>query len=301
MKRTATTILAAALAAPAAAAPQLVFDGEPEALLPGVVTRPYREVQATVHPAGRLVLFGCSDCPDGNGHDVWQAQWHFDAWRGPGRAKPSTGNDESAPSFSPEGTWLYYLANHPQGVGGLDLYRVAYSAVRDSFTTPENLGAAINSAGDEGAASAGPHGNYVVFASRGRPGARGWDLFESRRADGRMTPAVPLQPLNTRRDEFDPALLANDAGLVFARRESGRRTALWFAPRQGAGYGAPVRLGAPVNLPGRSARAPQQDHHDPAWLLFTRVAADGSSDVLRVRYRVQDAPVEEGGGAADDR
>jgi TolB protein len=301
MKPIAWAIWAGVLAGPAVAAPQLVLEGEAEAFMPGMVTRAHHEVQASTHPAGRLVLFGCSDCPDGAGHDLWQAQLHQGQWLGPGRAKPSTKRDESAPAFSPEGGWLYYVADHPNGTGGLDLYRVAYYVTRDSFATPESLGPAINSAGDEGAASPGPHGEHLVFASRGRPRARGWDLFESRRVDGKMTPAVPLATLNTRRDEFDPALLADDAGLVFARRESGKRTALWFAPRQGAGFGEPVRLGAPVNLPDASARAPQQDLRDPAYLLFTRVAADGSSDILRVRYRVQDAPGEEGGDAADDR
>lgn len=271
--------------APAAAA-GLQFEGAAEPLMPGMVTRAHHEVQASLHADGNLVLFGCSDCPLARGGDLFQVQRSGGRWIGPGRAKPSLTVNESAPAFTPEGGWLYYVSDHGDGFGGTDLFRVAYSPVRQQFATPENLGPAVNSKGDEGAASAGRDGHYLVFASKGRKGARGWDLFETRRVDGRLAPATRLAGLDTAADEFDPALLAGDAGLVFARGEAGGASALWFAPRRGQGFGAPVKLPAPVNQPGSSARAPQQDHTDPHYLLFTRIGADGGSDILRIRYRV---------------
>jgi TolB protein len=285
------------MALPAAAA-GLAFEGEAETLLPGVLSRKHNEVQASFHPGGKVVLFGCADCRGTRGGDLLEAQLRDGRWVGPGRAKPSLSANESAPAFTPEGGWLYYLSDHANGTGGTDLYRVAYSDVREQFSTPENLGPSINSPGDEGAASADAHGHHLVFASRGRDGARGWDLFESRRAGGRMTPAQPLAALNTRADEFDPALLAAGRGLVLARSEAGG-SARWFAPAPRRGFGAPVRLPATVNAPGTAVRAPQQDHRDPAYLLFTRTGADGSSDVFRIRYRV--AAEGEGDRAADDR
>jgi hypothetical protein len=286
-------------AAPAVA--EFQVEGASEVLLPGRVSRAQHELQATMQVAGDVLVFGCSDCSRSNGGDLWQVQLRDGQWVGPGRAKPSSRNDESAPSFTPEGGWLYYLSDRKGGFGGTDLYRVAYWQVRQSFATAENLGPAINSAGEEGAASAGPDGHYVVFASRGREGARGWDLFESRRVNGKMDATRPLAPLNTPGDEFDPALLANDAGLVFARRSGGAqaRSELWFAPRRGDGFAAPVRLPEAINAPGASVRAPQQDHHDPQWLMFTRIGADGASDIHRIRYRI--VAQEDRGRAADDR
>lgn len=299
------TALASALALAAAGAPaaaeRFQAQGESEVLLPGLVSRPMHEVQASVQAAGDLLLFGCADCSRTHGGELLLVQRRDGAWVGPGRAKPSSPDNESAPSFSPDGRWLYYLSDRKHGFGGTDLYRVAYSPVRQTFATPENLGPAINSAGEEGAASAGPDGHYVVFASRGRDGARGWDLYESRRVNGRMDATRSLATLNTRDDEFDPALLANDAGLVFARSEEGAggRSALWFAPRRGEGFGTPVRLPEAINAPGTATRAPQQDHHDPAWLIFTRIGADGASDIHRIRYRI--AAQEDSARAADDR
>lgn len=276
-------------------------EGTAEVLLPGLVSSASHEVQASVHVGGDLLMFGCADCSPRFGGEVLLVRRRQGAWTGPGRAKPNSRHNESAPSFSPEGGWLYYLSDRTDGFGGTDLYRASYSSVRESFAMPENLGAAINSAGEEGAASAGPDGHYVVFASRGRKGAAGWDLFESRRVNGKMDATRSLATLNTRGDEFDPALLANEAGLVFARSEDGAggRSALWFAARQGEDFLAPVRLPDAINAPGTSTRAPQQDHHDPDWLLFTRIGADGGSDIYRIRYRI--AAQEDSDRASDDR
>lgn len=276
-------------------------EGAAEVLLPAQVSRPTNEIQASAQAHGQLLVFGCTDCSGAYGSDVMLVQKQNGQWIGPGRAKPSSRANESAPSFTPEGGWLYYVSDRAHGFGGTDLYRAYYSSVQQIFTRPENLGPAINSPGDEGAASAGPDGHYVVFASRGRKSARGWDLFESRRVNGKMDATRPLDKLNTRADEFDPALLANDAGLVFARSTGGSnaRSELWFAPRAGDGFGTPVRLPDAINAPGTATRAPQQDHTDPAWLFFTRIGADGVGDIFRIRYRI--AAEEDSARAADDR
>ena len=168
------------------------------------------------------------------------------------------------------------------GFGGTDLFRI-YVKRGQSFGPPENLGGSINSTGDEGAAAAGERGNTTYFASRGREGAKGWDLFVSYRRAGKMTPGERLPTIDTRADEFDPALLANDAGLVFARSQAmGKKpAALWFAPRKGEGFGEPVKLGAAVNLAGKDVRGAQEDWSAPGHLLFTR---DG--DIWRIAYRI---------------
>lgn len=291
---------AAGLAGSAGAQTRLAFEGAAEPLLPGFVTRQYDEVQASFLANGELVVFGCDDCPMARGGgDVFEARFVNGTWIGPGRARPSITAKESGPSFTPDGTWLYYVSNHRGGVGGMDLHRVSWRHGQQRFGMPENLGPSINSPGEEGAASAGVDGDYLVFGSRGRKGARGWALFESRRAGGKMTPARRLEALDTAQDEFEPALLAGDAGLVFTRGTLDGASSLWFAPRRGEGYGEPVRLPDTVNAPGTSTRGPQQDHRDPAYLLFTRVGADGQGDILRIRYRVEAAA--EGARAADDR
>lgn len=298
----ATLMLIAAHGADAANV-RLTFDGAAERIMPGVVSREHRETHVTTHPTNRLILWGCDDCPRGRGKDLWMTQMQGDAWSGAGRAPMSSSTDESAPAFSADGVWLYFVSDRRGGFGGADLHRAAYASHREQFSTVENLGSGINSAGEEGAATATAGGNRVIFASRGRQGARGWDLFESRRVNGLMTQAAPIKALNTEADEFDPTLLAEEAGLVFTRaeRDNPASASLWFAPRQGDGFGAAVRLGEPVNVPGKWARAPAQDLSEPGVLLFARSdsgAANATTDLYKIRYRLetnQEAP-----RAADD-
>lgn len=272
-----------AACAPAGAA-TLQFDGAAERFLPGIVARDgTRELQATIHPVEKIILFGCADCPRQMGTDLFTTTDRGNGWTAASRSAVSRRGNESLPSFSRDGYWLYYVDDREGGFGGTDLMRAHFAPHRGSFSPPELLQGTINSAGDEGGAAATEHGGEVVFASKGRKGAKGWDLFVSRREGGRMSEAVRLDTLDTAADEFDPALLTNDLGLVFARSEDieGQPASLWFAPRQGDGFGTPVKLGEAVNAPGSSARGAQQDWTSPRHLLFTR---DG--DVYRIAYRV---------------
>ena len=276
---TTTMLLASTLAQGAT----LELLGKAEPFLPGAIERPGQELQATVHPYEKIVMFGCRKCEGQEGTDLFTTNDRGAGYGPAGRSPVSRRGNEALPSFSSDGYWLYYVDDRPGGFGGTDLLRTHFAPHRGTFAPPEILEGTINSKGDEGGAAADAHGGTTIFASKGRKGAKGWDLFVSRRVGGKMSEAERLAAVDTDADEFDPALLANGAGLVFARSESLDRqpASLWFAPRQGEGFGAPVKLGAAVNAPGSSVRGPQQDWSDPEYLLFTR---DG--EILRIRYRV---------------
>jgi hypothetical protein len=279
-----TMMLALLAMAAGANAATLEFDGAAEPFLPGTVNKPGKQaLQATVHPTERVVLFGCSDCVTKYGTDIFISTDRGGGHTGGSRAPMSRPGNESLPSFSSDGNWLYFVSDRKGGFGGSDLLRVHFTAYRGAFGPPELLQGTINSDGEEGGIAANAHGADVVFASKGRKGAKGWDLFRSRVHGGRMAEGERLAGIDTAADEFDPALLANDAGIVFARSEAidTQPASLWFAPRQGDGYGKPVKLGAAVNAPGSSVRGAQQDWSSPGHLLFTR-----NGEVFRIAYRV---------------
>jgi hypothetical protein len=257
--------------------------GEAQPFLPDAIARAGQELQATVHPVEKLVVFGCRQCEGQQGTDLFATTDRGGGWIAASRSPVSRRGNEALPSFSSDGYWLYFVDDREGGFGGTDLLRAHFTPYKGLFAPPERLEGSINSKGDEGGAAANADGATTIFASKGRKGAKGWDLFVSRRTGGRMSEAERLDALDTAADEFDPALLANDAGLVFARSEAldAKPSSLWFAPRKGAGFGTPVKLGAAINAPGSSVRGAQQDWSDPGYLLFTR---DG--DVLRIRYRV---------------
>jgi TolB protein len=297
MKRWSMAMLGCSLAVAngfvAAASPRIEFVGAAELYRAGEISKPDTdELFATSNPLTPLVLYGCDDCRGAQGKDIWITKLQRDRWTKPSRAKMDLPTDESLPSFSADGYWVYYVSTRRGGFGGSDLFRMHYTPRRPGFGAPENVGGGINSAGEEGAATANAHGLEVIFASAGRKGARGWDLFRSRREEGRMAAGKRLDSIDTSADEFDPSMLSDDVGLVFARSEdmASKPASLWFAPRKANGeFDEPVRLGDAVNAPGTSVRAGVQDLFAKDYLFFSRKSATDPAakhDLYRIRYRV---------------
>jgi outer membrane protein OmpA-like peptidoglycan-associated protein len=80
------------------------------------------------------------------------------------------------PNFSKDGKWLYFASNMPGGYGGVDLYRCSVSA-DFTFGEPENLGPKVNTEGDEMFPYVHPSNQMLFFASDGRVGLGGMDIY----------------------------------------------------------------------------------------------------------------------------
>lgn len=106
----------------------------------------------------------------------------------------------SNPSLSRDGKTLYFSSNRPGGIGGIDIWKVAVN-VGESFGTPENLGAKVNTEGNESFPFIADDGKTLFFASSGRPGLGGLDVFKIDLSSD--TEAVNLgKPINTEKDDF---------------------------------------------------------------------------------------------------
>jgi outer membrane protein OmpA-like peptidoglycan-associated protein len=109
------------------------------------------------------------------------------------------------PTLSANGRDLYFASDMPGGFGGTDLYvshLTTDSLGKTSWGTPVNLGADINTRGNELFPYIDNEGN-LWFASNGLPGLGGLDIFVARKkADGFEKPINPGYPLNTSFDDF---------------------------------------------------------------------------------------------------
>ena len=102
-------------------------------------------------------------------------------------------------SYSPNGKALYFASNRPDGFGGYDIY-VSYR-VGNSWSAPENMGAVVNTQGDE--ISPYYDGNALHFASDWHPGFGGYDLFRAERANERWTDVYNMgNGINSARDDY---------------------------------------------------------------------------------------------------
>ena len=105
------------------------------------------------------------------------------------------------PSISPDGEWLYFVSDMPGGMGGLDIWRVRMN--ENGMGGVENLGAPINTAGDEMFPTFRPNGD-LYFSSNGHPGMGGLDIFIAQpdtAGTGWMI-EHPGYPLNSQGDDF---------------------------------------------------------------------------------------------------
>ncbi len=108
--------------------------------------------------------------------------------------------DDCHPAISIDGDKLFFASNRPGGFGGMDIW-VSYR-VGDSWSEPVNLGAGVNSKGNE--AFPFIHAdNTLYYASDGMEGKGGLDLYYVIPEGSEWTKPVNMgEPFNTSGDDF---------------------------------------------------------------------------------------------------
>ena len=106
----------------------------------------------------------------------------------------------SNPSLSKDGKTLYFSSNRPGSIGGTDIWKVMVNA-DGTFGEPQNLGVKVNTEGNETFPFIAENNKTLYFASSGRPGFGGLDVFEIDLSNN--SEAINLgNPVNTEKDDF---------------------------------------------------------------------------------------------------
>ncbi len=104
-------------------------------------------------------------------------------------------------SLTEDGKTMYFASDMPGGIGGVDIY-ICKRNDDGSWTTPENLGAKINTEGDEMFPFIHPEG-ILFFASNGLLGLGGLDVFLSRVTENGFSNLENIGvPVNSSYDDF---------------------------------------------------------------------------------------------------
>ena len=125
------------------------------------------------------------------------------------------------PAISPDGEWLYFTSDMPGGEGGLDIWRVRLTS--SGLGGVENVGAPINTAGDEMFPTFRPNGDFY-FSSNGHPGMGGLDIFIATVDEfGQYELEHPGYPLNSQGDDFGMTFEGpHNRGFFCSNRGDGR-------------------------------------------------------------------------------
>ncbi len=116
------------------------------------------------------------------------------------------------PWLTPDGLTMYFVAQHPDGIGGKDIWVVKRRSKSSDWGTPQLLGPEINTEQDELFPSLDKEGN-LYFASRGHLGMGGFDIYKAWKDDnGKWHVKNMGYPINSP---------GNDYGIVFVTDRSG--------------------------------------------------------------------------------
>ena len=176
-------------------------------------------------PDGRSLYFISTRSVDGvqgRSLDIWRVDRDgAGSWAAPMRL-PEPVNSPGAEWFprpSVDG-WLYFGSNRPGGFGGTDIWRARLDAA--GGWTVENLGAAVNTAGDDYEPLPASDGSRMIVMADG-------GLCETRRTPTGWAPRTKLGPeVNKNGTEIGPLFSPSGRSLLFARDTKGPDSGEFF-------------------------------------------------------------------------
>ena len=110
-----------------------------------------------------------------------------------------TAFSNSNPSLSRDGKTLYFSSNRPSSIGGTDIWKVAINA-DGTYGELQNLGNKVNTEGNETFPFIADDNKTLFFASSGKQGLGGLDVYQIDLSGGEATNLG--KPVNTEKDDF---------------------------------------------------------------------------------------------------
>lgn len=189
----------------------------------------YIDLEPFLAPNGRRLYFVSkrpvpNDTTGRDDYNIWYVERETDSgkWSEPiyMKAPVNTIHNEFYPAVGNSGN-IYFTSDRTASLGEDDLFVAIFND--SSFTTVENLGSAINSAGYEYNAYVSPDESVLIFGAYNREDGMGsGDLYISLKDEsGNWTSAENLGPeINSPQMDYCPFYLFSDSTLYFTSRRT---------------------------------------------------------------------------------
>jgi tetratricopeptide (TPR) repeat protein len=151
--------------------------------LVGSINTPLNEGGQQVSQDGKwLIYVGCNFPDSHGGCDIYLSALTSGTWGARENLGTAINSEfwESTPCLSPDKNDLYFSSNRPGGYGASDIY-VSHRLANGKWSTAQNLGSTINTAGDESFPFMHADNETLYFTSNGLQGYGGTDIFMSKK------------------------------------------------------------------------------------------------------------------------
>jgi hypothetical protein len=241
-----------------------------------------------------LELYFRSNRSGGSGnYDVWVTTRDTtdDEWGPPVNLGPAvnTSATDSCPSVSADGLSLFLMSNRTGGHGGMDMWVTTRPTTNDPWTTPVNLGTAINSSANDGCPSISADGLTLFYKAGGLGGYGGDDLWASTRTaadEDWPSPANLGATVNTAYTDCCPSISGDDLALFFHSDRPGSLGFLdvWVTTRADVSepWRAPVNLGTGINTPSYDWAPDVSSDGLTLFFASNRSGGSGADDIWQV-------------------
>ena len=178
----------------------------PELLDEGPVNTEYNEGAPSTNSSGTELFFTRCLASENieMGCRIFVSQRQGANWGEPSEVKLVTDSTVTVghPAISNDELTLYFVSDMPGGMGGKDIWFARRRAPGDEFGPPQNMGAPINTPGNEMFPFIHEDGS-LYFASDGHAGMGGLDIFHSEQTpEGWSKPENLGAPVNSPMDDF---------------------------------------------------------------------------------------------------
>jgi OOP family OmpA-OmpF porin len=188
----------------------------------------FNEGTCTISADGRQLIFTSCIGRKGYGNcDLFESRRIGEEWTVPVNmgAQINSAGWESQPSLSADGRVIYFVSDRRGGLGNRDLY-FSYQLDDGKWTKAENLGPSINTPYDEISPFIHANGKTLYFASTGRPGFGGYDIFKTEKENSQWSePSNFGSPVNNHEDQFSLFITADGEHGYYSHEEGFQQNA----------------------------------------------------------------------------
>ena len=179
----------------------------------------YNEGTCTISADGKILIFtSCMGRRNFGSCDLFISYREGIDWSRPVNMGPDINSNswDSQPSLSADGRRIYFVSERPGGEGKRDIW-MSERNENGQWVTAVNLGPMINTREDDVSPFIHVNGQTLFFASKGRLGMGGYDLYSSEFIDGSWTEPRNLgYPVNTPEDQVSLFVASNGEAAYYS-------------------------------------------------------------------------------------